>query len=145
MDLSEYFVTDDGSLPEVQVGFSDHSLVPVAFKHLYDKGARNVTINGGYLWLKSTDTEKPFSGYEDALLVASGAAEPFHVVLAGISGSSTPIPDLGVFVFSDSLDFDYRMGPAWGQSEIQSFLALLSQLRDLGGQISVPWWGAAGE
>lgn len=145
MDLSEYFVTDDGSLPEVQVCFSDPSLVPVAFKHLYDRGARNVTVNGGYLWIKSSDSEKPFSGYEDASLVASGAAEAFHVVLGGITGSSFPIPDLGVFISTHSLDLDYRMGPAWGQSEIQSFLALLAQLRELGGQISIPWWGADGE
>jgi hypothetical protein len=145
MDLSEYFLADDGSLPEVQVGFSDPSLVPVAFKHLYDRGARNITVNGGYLWMNASDSEKPFSGYEDAMLIASGAAEAFHVVLGGIAGSSTPIPDLGVFVFTDSLDFDYRMGPEWGQNEIQSFLTLLSQLCELGGQVSVPWWGAEGE
>ncbi|MGY4891986.1 hypothetical protein [Xanthomonas euvesicatoria] len=145
MDLLEYFANDDGSLPEVQVAFSDSSLVPLAFKHLYDRGARNVTVNGGHLWIKASDSEKPFSGYEDALLVASGDAEAFHVVLGGIAGSSSPIPDLGVFVFADSLDFDYRMGAVWGQNEIQSFLALLDQLRELGGQVSVPWWGADGE
>lgn len=37
------------------------------------------------------------------------------------------------------------MGAVWGQNEIQSFLALLDQLRELGGQVSVPWWGADGE
>jgi hypothetical protein len=145
MELSEYFVTDDGSLPEVQVAFSDPALVPLTFKHLYDRGARNVTINGGYLWIKASDSEKPFSGYEDALLVASGEAEPFHVVLGGIIGSDSPVPDLGVFVFTESLDFDYRMGSAWGQGEIQSFVKLLRQLRELGGHVSVPWWGADGE
>lgn len=98
MDLLEYFANDDGSLPEVQVAFSDSSLVPLAFKHLYDRGSRNVTVNGGHLWIKASDSEKPFSGYEDALLVASGDAEAFHVVLGGIAGSSSPIPDLGVFV-----------------------------------------------
>lgn len=145
MDLSKYFETDDGSLPEVQVSFSDPSVVPVAFRHLYDRGARNVTVNGGYLWLKASEVEKPFSGYEDALLVASGDAQSFHVVLAGIVGSATPIPDLGVLVSKTSLDFDYRMGPAWGNGEIQSFFALLSQLGELGGRVSVPWWGAEGE
>ncbi|MFO7529999.1 MAG: hypothetical protein R6W86_14545 [Marinobacter sp.] len=145
MDLSRYFVTDDGSLPEVRVSFSDPSVVPVAFKHLYDRGARNVTVNGGYLWIKASEVEKPFLGYEDAVLVASGDAEAFHVVLANIAGSSTPIPDLGVFVYEDSLDFDYRMGSPWGKDEIQSFIALLVQLCELGGQVSVPWWGAEGE
>jgi len=145
MDLSTYFVTDDGSLPEVEVSFSDPSLIPVAFKYLYERGARNATVNGGYVWLKATGVEKPFSGHEDASLVASGDAEAFHVVLSGIAGSSTTLPDLGVFVFTESLAFDYRMGPEWGENEIESFFALLNQLCKLGGQVSVPWWGAEGE
>ncbi|MEG3998101.1 hypothetical protein [Microcoleus sp. SVA1B1] len=145
MNLSEYFETDDGSLPEIEVAFADPSLVSLAFKHLYDRGARNATANGGYIWINSSQSERPFSGPEDALLVASGAAEAFHVVLSGITEADHPIPDLGVFVFTDSLALDYRMGSSWGQSEIQSLLALLRQLRELGGQISVPWWGAQGE
>ncbi|MCC5085434.1 hypothetical protein [Xanthomonas campestris] len=145
MDLSKYFERNDGSLPEVEVKFPNRSAVSVAFKHLYDRGARNVTVNGGYVWIKETQSEKPFGGPEDAVLVASGAAEAFHVVLGGIAGTDCPIPDLGVFVFTDSLALDYRMGSDWGPPEIQSWLELLRQLLGLGGEVSVPWWGADGE
>jgi hypothetical protein len=145
MELSEYFENDDGSLPEIEITFADPSAVPLALKHLYDRGARNVTVKGGYVWISESQSEKPFSGPDDAFLVASGVAEAFHVVLGGIAGTNCPIPDLGVFVFTDTLALDYRMGSDWGPLQIQSFLELLRQLRGLGGKISVPWWGADGE
>lgn len=145
MSLSKYFEIDDGSLPEIEVTFSDPSQMPLALKHLYNRGAQNATADGGHLWLKESQTEAPFSGPESASLVASGAAEAFHVVLSGIAGSDRTIPDLGVFVFPDTLAFDYRMGPDWGPQETQSLLALLRQLREFGGVVSVSWWGADGE
>ena len=107
MNLLSYFGPDDGSLPEIEVTFSDSSRMPLAFQHLYDRGAQNVTANGGYLWLKESQTEAPFSGPESACLVVSGEAEAFHIVLGGIAGSDQTIPDLGVFVFPDTLAFDY--------------------------------------
>lgn len=142
MNISKYFATNDGSLPEVVVTYSDSSLVPQAFQYLFDLGAKNRTVDGGYLWIKASQSGKPFSGPQDALLVSSGAAEAFHVVLGGIRGQ---IPDLGVYVFTDSLTLDYRMGAHWGQDQIYSLLKLLRQLRDLGGVVSIPWWGAEGE
>lgn len=145
MNFWEYFATNDGSLPEVEVTYSDSSLVPQAFQYLFDHGAKNVTVDGGYLWIKATQSGKPFSGPQDALLVSSGAAEGFHVVLSGLYGTRGQIPDLGVFVFTNSLTLDYRMGAQWGQDQIYSLLELLRQLRDLGGVISTPWWGAEGE
>jgi len=145
MNLSRYFETNDGSLPEIEVTFSDSSRMLLAFQHLYNRGAQNVTANGGSLWLTQSQTDAPFSGPESASLVASGTAEAFHVVLGDIAGSDRTIPDLGVFVFPDTLAFDYRMGSDWGPQEIQSLLVLVRQLCDLGGVVSVPWWGAEGE
>jgi hypothetical protein len=116
-----------------------------AFQRLFLSGAENVTVGGCHIWLTALQQEMPFSGADDALLVATGDAEAFHVVLSGVVGSEQPIPDLGVFVFTDGLTLDYRMGPAWGQPQIESLLVLLRQLRKLGGAISVPWWGSDGE
>lgn len=145
VDLSCYFNEDDGSLPEIEVAFGDSALVPLAFKHLYERGARNVTVNGGYVWIKASQADRPFSGPEDALLVVAGEIDAFHVVLGSITGAICQIPDLGVFVFAEGLLFDYRMGADWGQAEIHSLLSLLRQLQKLGGSISVRWWGADGE
>lgn len=145
MTLSRYFETDDGSLPEIEVAYSESSQVSAAFNHFFACGARNVTRGGGSLWIRASQSERPFAGPDDATLVTTGAADPFHLVLGSVNGAATPIPDLGVFVFTDNLTLDYRMGPSWGAREIQSFLLLLQQLQALGGVVSVPWWGADGE
>lgn len=145
VNLSHYFDTDDGSLPEIEVSFANPVRLPIAFQLLYDRGARNVTVDGGHIWLKAAEAARPLSGPEDAHLVLSGEADAFHVVLGGIVGFDCTIPDLGVFVFPDSLVFDYRMGPGWRRFEIHSLLHLLRGLRELGGTISVPWWGPDGE
>ncbi|MGY2337679.1 hypothetical protein ACW9HW_00315 [Pseudomonas sp. SDO5532_S415] len=145
MDFSEYFTTNDGSLPEVEVTYSDSSLVPQAFQYLFDHGAKNVTVDGGYLWIKASQSGKPFSGPQDALLVSSGAAEAFHIILGGLYITRVQIPDLGIYVTTNSLTLDYRMGAQWGQDQIYSLLELLRQLRNIGGVVSIPWWGAEGE
>ena len=145
LKLSKYFETNDGSLPEIEISFADTMVMPLAFKHLYDRGAQNVTSGGGSVWIYESEKEIPFSGPEDATLVDSGAATPFHVVLSHITGFHCQIPDLGVFVCKDCLVLDYRMGTDWGLREINSFLELLKELQGFGGEISVPWWGSDGE
>ncbi|MCW2293240.1 hypothetical protein M2262_003290 [Pseudomonas sp. BIGb0408] len=145
MVLTKYFSTNDGSLPEIEANYPTTTLAAKAFELLYECGAQNATIDGGYLWMRATQSEKPFSGAADALLVASEQADPFHVVLGGIRVTGQEIPDLGVWVSAEGLVLDYRMGPEWGQAEIESFLELLRQLRDLGGVISATWWGEDGE
>lgn len=95
--------------------------------------------------MRATRSERAFSGPADALLMAEGLADPFHVVLGGIRGTGQAIPDLGVFVSTDGLLLDYRMGPEWEQAKIESFLELLRKLHNLGGMISAAWWGEDGE
>ena len=143
--LSRYFEHDDGSLPEIEVTFSDPSRVSAAFAHLYACGARDVTPGGGCLCIRAEQIERPFAGPDDAALVANGIADPFHVVLASVTGKDSPIPDLGVLVFTNSLTLDYRMGQDWGANEVRSLVSLLVQLQALGGNVSVPWWETDGQ
>lgn len=145
MELLQYFDTDDGSLAEITVTYADPSRVVQGFEHLFACGARNVSVGGASLWLTDSQSEKSFADASDAALVISGAADSFHVVLAGVTCSGCVIPDLGVFVDPDSLTLDYRMGSSWGEPQIQSFLALLRQLKGLGGVVTVPRWGVDGE
>jgi len=145
MKLLRYFVTDDGSLPGLEVRYSNPNQVSKAFEFLFANNARNVTAGGGYLWIKSSQKEKPFTGAGDAALVVCESAEPFHVVLAGITIANYPLPDLGVLVLPSSLNIDYRMGSAWGASGVNALLILLKELCGLGGTLVAPWWGAEGE
>ncbi|WP_422909248.1 hypothetical protein ACOCLD_11510 [Pseudomonas sp. MAC6] len=142
MKLLRYFDTDDGSLPELEVRYSDPDKVSKAFEFLFANNARSVTASGGYLWIKASQKEKPFTGSGDASLVVCESAEPFHVVLAGITIANCTLPDLGVLVMPSSLTIDYRMGSAWGTSEINALLILLKKLCGLGGTLVAPWWGA---
>ena len=72
-----------------------------------------------------------------AALVVSGEAEAFHLVLGGLQSQAVTIPDLGVFVFPDQLALDYRVGPAWGPSEVEAFFRLLGELAALDQQASL--------
>jgi hypothetical protein len=145
MSLDSYFDTDDGSLQEIEVQFADPSQVQVAFGHLFSCGGIDVSVGGSCIWLTPTETHRAFKGPEDAYLVASGAADPFHMVLQGVKVAGTAIPALGVFVDLSSLTLDYRMGPHWGKAQMDALIALLRQLQGLGGSVSVPWCGADGE
>lgn len=59
----------------------------------------------------------------------SGEAECFHVCFNGIkSPTGKSIPELGLFVFTDSLSIDYRMGPQWNIDAIKGLFELLLKL-----------------
>jgi hypothetical protein len=83
--ICELFKKDDGSLPEIEFSFPGDQVALAAFEHLFACGGRNVTAGGGYLWLRETEVERPFSGPSDAELTVSGVADPFHLTLAGVT------------------------------------------------------------
>lgn len=144
-DLGGYFAVDDGSLPEIELSFASLDLMPAAFSYLFERGAEDVTINGGQLWIRALGRALRFSGPEDAWLVSNESADPFHIVLGGIRGTSVPMPDLGVLVCREGLVLDYRMGPQWSPLAVDSLLELLRRFCAMGGVLTVPWWGKQGE
>jgi hypothetical protein len=146
LDLTAYFETDDGSLPEIEVAFDKSSQVVSGFELLIRCGGKDVTAGGGAsISFVDDDHERPFAGAADVELIASGRANPLHIVLRGITSSGCEIPDLGVLICPKDLVFDYRMGPEWKTLEIMAFMALLRQLCVLGGKLSSPWWDSKGE
>ena len=68
-----------------------------------------------------------------AQLLVEGKAESFHFGIKptykGIS-----IPALGIFIFIDSIAFDYRMGKEWTEEKELSFFRLLVVLKKLTNQ-----------
>lgn len=145
MKLLRYFDTDDGSLPEVEISYSNPEKVSEAVEFLFASNAKDVTPGGGYLWIKASLKEKPFTGSGDAALVVCEAAEPFHLVLTGITIANCKLPDLGILVTSSSLTIDYRMGSTWSTAKVNALLILLKKLCGLGGRLTAPWWGTDGE
>ena len=146
MNLSRYFEKNDGSLPEIEIEFSNAKSLQRAFSHFFDLGAKNIAGNASYLWLRKERREEPFSGPEDAALVTDGKADPFHVVLGSIKIDDQQLPALGVFVDQSSLVIDYRMGPDWSRAKVGALIELLKSLIAFGGNVSVAkWWGADGQ
>jgi hypothetical protein len=142
MELADYFNSDDGSLPEIEVCFGSGEDVVAGRKHLFAHGARDVSVGGTSLWIKDSGERRPFEDPDDAELVVAGVAESFHIVLADIACAGSTLPDVGVFVSRDELVLDYRMGPEWGSIEIDALLKLLHGLRKIGGRVSATaWWG----
>lgn len=136
-ELHDLFDTDDGSLPEVRVGYSISSAAVGGYALLRSRAARIVTEKA-YFWSNTLDSERPIDSVANpAELVVSGEAEPFHVVFGGLQSQSVVIPDLGVFVFPDRLALDYRMGSEWGPGQLLAFFELLADLVALDPQASL--------
>lgn len=145
MELLSYFENDDGSLPEIELAFRSPAGTVEGFRLLFARGAKDVSVGGAKVWIKSKAQARPFSGPQDAELVMAGDLEPFHIVLGGINVSGATVPDLGVWVAPEGLTLDYRMGPEWQQDVVMGLLQLLRDLCHIGAELAVPWWGAEAE
>jgi hypothetical protein len=146
MDLSRYFESDDGSLPEIDVDFKNQESLHQAFAYFFELGAENNAKNGSYLWLRKELREVPFTGPGDAELVTAGLAGSFHVVLDSIRTDNHILPTLGILVDPASFVIDYRMGTHWSRANIGALLNLLKSQSRFGGSVSVArWWGATAQ
>ena len=146
MDISRYFESDDGSLPEIDVDFKNQESLHQAFAYFFELGAENIAKNGSYIWLRKELREVPFTGPGDAELVTAGLADSFHVVLDSISTGNHMLPTLGILVDPASLVIDYRMGPHWSRANVGALLNLLKSQSRFGGSVSVTrWWGATAQ
>lgn len=128
--LGFLFDTDDGSLPEVRLTGLTVDQTPLVYARLRALSSR---INhGAYFWDRRADRETPVDSVPNAAaLVISGDAEVFHLVLQDPRVGAVALPELGVFVFPDEISLDYRMGPAWGPTEVAALCELLCELQRL--------------
>lgn len=129
--LHDLFDTDDGSLPEVHVHYRDQRATVAGYALLRQRAA-SIVPEKLCLWSKVDNAERElYSATNAADPVVSAEAHPFHVVLGGIRARSTPIPDLGVFVFPRRLALDDRMGAARAAGEIEALFEILVELTAL--------------
>ncbi|MCA9644158.1 MAG: hypothetical protein KC492_25870, partial [Myxococcales bacterium] len=119
------FDTDDGSLPAILLmNLADTELAAV-YAQLRKRS--EVVSEEASFWDAEQQCLRPLDDVPNAAeLVAAGAAEAFHVVLRVIDG--VVLPDLGVHFATGRVTFDYRMGAAWGPSEVWAFFTLLKEL-----------------
>jgi hypothetical protein len=130
-DLFDPDDEDDNWFPEIYINYTKGEAT-VAGYALLRRRAERVVTEKPYFWSKVHDAEQALDSVSNAAaLVVAGEAEPFYVVLGGIQAHNTIIPDLGVFVFVDGLNLDYRMGPHWGPCELEALFQVLVELAAL--------------
>ncbi|ERN41600.1 hypothetical protein KR51_00018200 [Rubidibacter lacunae KORDI 51-2] len=124
------FQHDDGSLPGIELANLLPGEVPALYEFLRDRSQ----IEGEMptFWDHELEQNRPISSVENpASLVVSGRADCFHYCISGVSVAGTELPVLGVFVFPDSVELDYRMGENWRQAQVLGLFSLLKELLSL--------------
>ncbi len=125
------FDTNDGSLPGIFV--SNLSAASVA--GIYAMLRRRSKLAGDSppeFWsIRQQKSVAVDSVPNAAALVAAGQGEPFHFCIEGLVAYGRELPVLGVFVWHDAIELDYRMGPEWGPQEIAGFFELLRDCCDM--------------
>lgn len=130
-DIAKRNFTDyDGSLP----GIEFTCLTPDGVRCLVDYFLRHGTIvtENATLYDKYRQADVPLNQLDDlAGLVLAGTTDSFHCCFGGISYDDVKLPVLGVFVFRDCVEIDYRMGPEWNPDNVDTFSRLLAYLKCL--------------
>lgn len=156
--MLELFCEDDGSLPDIELNNLSGKEVIDGYKILKDHSGSIVTENPCY-WSVSQECIVPILIDDNpSSFVISGEAEPFHLCFGDIkSPTGKRIPVLGVFVYSDGIALDYRMGPEWNQDAIEGLFELMlsitesaenvevehkSNINDLDGSIFKSYWSS---
>lgn len=124
------FNADDGSLPGVEIA----NLSPAGVSAVYEMLRRRSRLCGAppEFWSRTRDESVPVDSVPDAAgLVAAGEAEAFHHCVEGVVSGGVELPVLGVFVWPDCVELDYRMGREWGPTQVAGFFDLLRECCDL--------------
>lgn len=129
------FTDDDGSLPEIVFA----GLAAESLRGLVDYFRQHGTISEiATLYDNASQTDVLLMNVDDpASRVLSGTADSFHCCFSGISHGGVEIPVLGLFVFRDSVEIDYRMGVKWTPSNVDALFRLFAQLKSLAPEAEV--------
>ena len=124
------FTKDDGSLPGVEFRDLTSDSVRRIVSYFFTEGTIDSPETTVHDLIAGKDVL--ISAVSDPTgMVFSGAASHFHCCFSGLSWNKLSLPVLGLFVFSDSLEIDYRMGGDWIPEKVDAFFGLLSHLISL--------------
>lgn len=118
------FDTDDGSLPSIEIT----KLSPIGLSAIYSMLRTRSRLVGERpeFWSSTEEISIPIDMVSDApKLVAAGKAEAFHHCIEGVIAGNVELPILGIFVWQDVIELDYRMGKEWNLAKVKGFFELL--------------------
>ena len=89
--------------------------------------AKSIDTLNPYYWSNTQNKEIPIKFADNpAVQVVFGEGQVFHLCFDGIeSPTGKAIPVLGIFVYPNCLNLDYRMGRDWDLEAIQGLFELL--------------------
>lgn len=124
----DLFSTSDGSLPGIDISNLTGPEVMAAYKLL--RVGSTVVPPDASIWCLDPEGGKQVLDVDDpAGLVVTGVAEPFHHCLERVTVDDVVLPTLGVFVFPDSIEVDYRPGRDWDAPKVKALFQLLLSIK----------------
>jgi hypothetical protein len=123
-EVTACFETDDGSLPGIEVA----KLSSAGVSAIYAMLRRRSQLSGEppEFWSRVKESSVLVDSVPDAAgLVAAGEAEAFHHCIEGLVAGGVVLPVLGVFVWPNIVELDYRMGKEWGPVQVAGLFELL--------------------
>jgi len=129
-EAGKCFDTDDGSLPGIEIA----NISPAGVSAVYAMLRRRSRLNGNppEFWSRiCNETVSADFVPDPAGLVAAGEADAFHHCIEGVVAGGVDLPVLGIFVWPDCVELDYRMGRDWGPAQVAGFFKLLQDCCDL--------------
>ena len=122
--VRECFDTDDGSLPGIVLDKLSPAGVAAVYAMLRQRS--RMATDSPEFWSRTQEASLPVDSVPNAAtLVAGKLADAFHHCIAGVVAANVELPVLGVFVWPDAVELDYRMGPEWGPAQVVGFFELL--------------------
>lgn len=134
--LSDLFGKDEGVLVEIWLD----NLSPQGVSRVYNRllnFAPDPSEGGTYCTPSAQAIDLLGYPRNAAALVARGERDPFHLLIQGLTVGGVTIPDLGAFVFKDSICLDHRPGESWGSPQLSALFALLFELQQEDTQVLV--------
>ena len=124
------FTDDDGSLPSVD--FSELSADGLRSIVTYFLSSGVIETSDATIYDNISERDLNLSEVADPVgLVISGRVSTFHCCFARIRWGNVELPTLGLFVFPDGVDIDYRMGDEWSPDCVDAFYRLISHFISL--------------
>jgi hypothetical protein len=124
------FTEDDGSLPSVD--FSELSADGLRSIVTYFFSSGVIDTPDATIYDNILEQDLSLSEVADPVgLVILGRVTTFHCCFARLSWNDVELPTLGLFVFPDGVDIDYRMGSGWTPDCVDAFFGLISHFISL--------------
>ena len=134
--VCDCFIYDDGSLPGIEL--TGLTRQDVAAIYAFIRRGSRLSNDAAEFWNKREERPISLDAVANAAeLVANGEADSFHFCFTGLRVGGVELPELGLFVFEDNVELDYRMGRHWTRSTITAFFKMLRELCDLAPQAKV--------